>query len=551
MLNMMICSIMFFIMSFLMLFLGLSLILFNKIYVIEWLIFKFSSMKLNLILLLDDLSLIFIYLVLMISSVVMIYSISYMTLEEIMIKRFFYLLMLFVFSMCLMIISPNLLTIILGWDGLGLISYCLIIYYQNNKAYNSGMLTMILNRLGDCSLLMLIGLMGLLGSWNLFLYNNFISMSIILLIILMSFTKSAQMPFSSWLPAAMMAPTPISSLVHSSTLVTAGIYLLIRYNNFLNLYMIYILLISSFTMLLSGLFANYEIDFKKIIALSTLSQLGFMMSILSLGYIDLTFLHLIIHALFKSLMFLCVGSFIHYNNGSQDLRDYSGMFYIYPFKSMILLFTLMSLSGFPFLVGFYSKDLIMECFFFSKMNMLSFLNLFISTLMTISYSVRLILIIMLNNNLKFFLNYIKEDLLMNLCMLYMMINSIFFSQFYLMMKFSLLSFNLDYLYKVMMMKLYILGLILGYQFYYMMYWVNMIGFLMKNMFYLNNMYSSIYLYPMKLIYSYEFSLEKFYFQNLLSDFMVIILNIFNMKIYYVYLYMLLMMYLYLYLLMLL
>nr|YP_010415139.1 NADH dehydrogenase subunit 5 [Ceratina smaragdula]URX52623.1 NADH dehydrogenase subunit 5 [Ceratina smaragdula] len=545
MMNMLICSMIFFLLSMMFLIMSLNMMMLNKILIMEWLIFKINSMKFNFFIMLDDMSLIFMFLIMMISSMVMIYSINYMNLNEIMIKRFFYLLMLFVLSMCFMIMSPNMLTIILGWDGLGLISYCLIIYYQNNKSYNSGMLTMMLNRIGDMSLLMLISIMMMFNSWNFMIYNNN-NMMIMLLLIMMAFTKSAQLPFSSWLPAAMMAPTPISSLVHSSTLVTAGIYLLIRYENFIMNYKIYILLISSFTMLMSGLIANYEIDFKKIIALSTLSQLGFMMSILSLGFTELTFFHLIIHALFKSLMFLCVGSFIFYNNGSQDLRDYSGMFYIYPFKSLILMFTLMSLSGFPFLVGFYSKDLIMEQFFYSKMNMISLMNLFMSTLFTISYSMRLILIVLMNNNMKFFMNFIKEDLYMNMCMLFMMIISIFFSKIYLNLKFNMIILELHYIYKMMMLKLYILGIIMGYQFYYKFYMNNLIGMFMKNMMYLNNFYSIIYLKPIKFILIYEMMFEKFYLQNMLMDKMIIFMNIMKMKLFNIQLYLMMYMYMYMY-----
>nr|ALO64435.1 NADH dehydrogenase subunit 5 [Nomada flavoguttata] len=509
----------------------LNFILFNKIYIFEWTIYMLNSFKFNMFILIDDYSLIFMMMVSLISSMVILYSLEYMNLKKYLFKQFFYLVFLFIMSMFIMICSPSILSILLGWDGLGLISYCLIIYYQNFKAYNAGMLTVILNRIGDSSLLMLIILNFMMNlSFNLILYK--MNKLMLIMMMIMAMTKSAQLPFSSWLPAAMMAPTPVSSLVHSSTLVTAGVYLIIRYMNLieLNLYNNNLLMISSLTMMFSGLIANFECDFKKIIALSTLSQLGFMMSILSMNFYDLTFLHLLIHAMFKSLMFLCAGSFIHYLNSTQDLRNYSKMMYIFPMKSLIFLFSSLCLCGFPFMASFYSKDLIIENFFFFKTNLFSLLNLMLGTMFSVSYSMRLMLILFFNNYPNMYTFYIKENKFMNYYMMFLMILTLFFSKFYLNLKFLNYNYNLSIFYKLIVMKLCLLGLILGYQFFKIMInkKINIFGMFMKEMLFLNNFYKinyvKILLYMMNyenlfnkslyMIFNYKFYMFNFKLMNL-------------------------------------
>nr|ARX96660.1 NADH dehydrogenase subunit 5 [Eucera floralia] len=529
--NMLIYGILLIFLSILLLLINLYMIMIQKIIILEWMIYQFNSMKFNMFLLIDEFMLNFMMLILIITSMVVIYSLTYMNMELNLMKRFYLLLMLFVMSMCLMIISPNMLTILLGWDGLGLISYCLVIFYQNLNSYNAGMLTVILNRIGDASLLMLICLMMSFGSWNLLLYkmNNYM----LFLMIIMTFTKSAQLPFCSWLPAAMMAPTPISALVHSSTLVTAGVYMLIRYNNLLSLSLNkLILLISSLTMLMAGMIANFEMDFKKIIALSTLSQLGFMMSILSMKLIYMAYLHMIIHAMFKSLMFLCVGSYIFMMNGSQNLQNYGGMFKIYSFKNFIMMFSLLSLCGFPFLVGFYSKDLIMEEFFFLKLNMLSLFNLMLGTMFTVSYSFRLIIMVFTLNYLKFKLLNYNKDFKMNMCMFILMIISMIYSKMYFNMKFLDLNLMLDMLMKLMVLKLIILGMIFNkwimqyLKYFYMNYYMIMFN----SMMFLNNFYKYIYLNPLLMLSKYDLIIEKNLMENFMSM-LFILFKYFNFKYY--------------------
>lgn len=184
-------------------------------------------------------------------------------------------------------------------------------------------------------------------------------------------TKSAQMPFSSWLPAAIAAPTPVSALVHSSTLVTAGVFLLIRFYNFLTeikYFNFILIIISCSTILIAGLSALTECDLKKIIALSTLSQLGVIIASLGLGCVNLAFFHLITHALFKALLFICAGSIIHFHIHGQDLRTIGNLTRQLPFTISALLIANISLCGLPFISGFYSKDMILETAIFNPIN---------------------------------------------------------------------------------------------------------------------------------------------------------------------------------------
>lgn len=210
------------------------------------------------------------------------------------------------------------------------------------------------------------------------------------LVVLAAITKRAQIPFSSWLPAAMAAPTPVSSLVHSSTLVTAGVYLLIRFNFSLrDEVMIVLLFIGSITMFMAGLGANYEFDLKKIIALSTLSQLGLMMGILALGGYRLAFFHLLTHALFKALLFMCAGCIIHNLGNCQDIRYIGGLVSQIPLTCCFFNISNFSLCGLPFLSGFYSKDLILEVLSIDYLNLFIYFVFFFSTGLTVCYSVRL------------------------------------------------------------------------------------------------------------------------------------------------------------------
>lgn len=211
--------------------------------------------------------------------------------------------------------------------------------------------------------------------------------------VLAAFTKRAQIPFSAWLPAAIAAPTPVSALVHSSTLVTAGVFLLIRFSGLMLNYKLILdicFIVGVLTMFIAGLVANFEVDLKKVVALSTLSQLGLIFIILGVGSPVLAYFHLVIHALFKSRLFICAGFLIHNLQGSQDRRYGSVFNYSSPVLGVVFGCTNLALCGFPFMAGFYSKDRVLEGVFIGPFNSLIILIVVLSTGFTVSYSLRVV-----------------------------------------------------------------------------------------------------------------------------------------------------------------
>lgn len=360
---------------------------------VEWYIFTFNSANIRGIFLFDWISTLFVGVVLFISACIIYYSGGYIAGDR-NYERFFCLVLLFVGSIVLMILSPNCISILLGWDGLGLVSYCLVIYYQNNKSYNAGMITILSNRVGDIGLLIGIGWLIRLGDWNIYLLsfrNNFVGVWVSVCILFAGITKSAQVPFSAWLPAAMAAPTPVSALVHSSTLVTAGVYLFVRFYYSINCIdwliqvLFYLAVITSF---MAGVGAIFEYDLKKIIALSTLSQLGLIVGAVAIGATVFAFCHLLTHALFKALLFMCAGRIIHTIRGLQDIRAMGALVKQLPIRAVCFNISNLALCGVPFLAGFYSRDLILEWGIGENMNMLIIVVLFLATGLTCCYSFR-------------------------------------------------------------------------------------------------------------------------------------------------------------------
>lgn len=365
-------------------------ILSKNFFLIEYFVLRIANLDLKFYFLFDWIRNLFVSIVFLISGIVILYRSRYISIDKNK-TCFCIIVLIFVLSIIILILIPNIIIIILGWDGLGLVSYCLVIFYQRSNSYNSGIITIISNRIGDVMIIISVLFLLNFGSFD-FMSLSKTEMILGLFIILAGITKSAQIPFSAWLPAAIAAPTPVSSLVHSSTLVTAGVYLIIRFNYLFlnNLNIIFLLKISLITIIISGINAYLETDFKKIIAFSTLSQLSIIIIITSLNISELAFFHLVIHAIFKSMLFLCAGLIIHFINGNQDIRILGNFFKVSPVVRRCIFISILSLIGYPFIGGFYSKDLILE-FFFLKINNLILLIIFmVRIIFTFIYCIRLL-----------------------------------------------------------------------------------------------------------------------------------------------------------------
>ena len=369
-------------------------------HIIEWELISLGSTTINVIFIFDFISLYFISLVRLVAGRVILFRTSYIS-KEVYFRRFIGLVVSFVISIFLLILRPNIIRLLLGWDGLGVTSYLLVIFYQRSKSYNAGIITALTNRIGDVGLLVSLAMILSYGHWT-YIYDTSTSknMSYLLLIIIIrsACTKRAQIPFSAWLPAAIAAPTPVSALVHSSTLVTAGVYLLIRMNIFLintNRSNVLIIL-GTVTIMIAGLAAIFEIDMKKIIALSTLRQLGIMMIILGAGNPLLAYFHLISHAFFKAILFICAGIIIHNIKDYQDIRNMGSGLMSLPITISIMMVANLRLCGLPFLSGFYSKDIILEIIIIKGLRLLIMSIILLSTFLTVAYSCRIRFLVAVN-----------------------------------------------------------------------------------------------------------------------------------------------------------
>nr|AIG20056.1 NADH dehydrogenase subunit 5 [Bemisia tabaci complex sp. Asia I] len=361
---------------------------------VEWKMMSFKSSDMNMIFLMDEKSSVFTLMVFMVTTSILVYSKFYIEKKKMMFSK---VLIIFMASMVMLIMSPNMVSLVMGWEGLGMTSFVLIMYYQNKKSMMSSMYTIMMNRIGDITLLMSMMILMNSNSW-MFLSLEFVDSTIIWiwLIMVSMFSKSAQIPFSSWLTEAMAAPTPVSALVHSSTLVTAGVYLMIRFksamiNSQMNLI---ILTMSMMTLTMASVNSLMEMDMKKLVALSTLSQISIMFISISADLYSLAFFHMIMHATFKALIFLCTSTFISVN-ATQDLRKMS--------TSESLMMTNLSfnvasmiLCALPFVSSFYSKEIIMEMILVTPTNKIISLSFTALMMVTTSYSLKMMLIINLN-----------------------------------------------------------------------------------------------------------------------------------------------------------
>nr|NP_702977.1 NADH dehydrogenase subunit 5 [Tyrannodoris europaea]AAL91064.1 NADH dehydrogenase subunit 5 [Tyrannodoris europaea] len=369
-----------------------SLLNLSKTMIVEFSLLDLSGCSFPIVFIFDKISISFSMVVTLISGSVFMFSHKYME-EDPFSGRFIWILLSFVVSMNLLIFSGSIFFLLLGWDGLGITSFALIIYYESKESQFSGFQTLMINRLGDVIIVLSMYLFLSAGQFTFFSMSDdmFYFSGVVLMLCVAALTKSAQFPFSSWLPAAMAAPTPVSALVHSSTLVTAGIFLIIRLSqaaplgeNVCGL----LLLCGSVTCLLGGWAATYENDIKKVIALSTLSQLGVMIFSLGMNFPALGLFHLYTHALFKALLFLAAGHILMVTFGGQDVRMMGGLGLSMPFTALMFTVSSLCLIGAPFMSAFYSKHLILELMLSSPINVVSVFIMLIATMMTAKYVFR-------------------------------------------------------------------------------------------------------------------------------------------------------------------
>lgn len=339
-----------------------------NINVFDWI--QISNFKVDFGFLLDQLSVLWLLFVTGIGSLIHLYSISYMHDDENM-HKFFAYLNLFVFFMITLVVGSNLLVLFIGWEGVGLCSYLLIGFWYKNQDYNdAAKKAFIMNRIGDLGLLIGIFILGHLfstldyatlktaiaGATNLDLY--WLSAAALCLFIGAT-GKSAQIPLYTWLPDAMSGPTPVSALIHAATMVTAGIFMITRLNFVFDLtpdVQSIIAVIGAITALVAATIGLVQNDIKKVLAYSTVSQLGLMFLALGLGAYEVAVFHVITHAFFKACLFLGSGSVIHALHGEQDMRKMGGLKKAMPITFITMLVSSLAISGVPLFSGFFSKD---------------------------------------------------------------------------------------------------------------------------------------------------------------------------------------------------
>lgn len=391
----------------------------SNILTIDWL-FNFDTLTTSMLLI-----------VTLISSLVHMYSFDYMKADPHFI-RFISYLSLFTFFMLILISADNLVCMFVGWEGVGICSYLLInFWYTRIQANKAAIKAMLMNRIGDCGVLF-----GMLILANTFETTDITILSTLIpffatlkieicgtifsIIDVVAFSffigtvgKSAQLGLHTWLPSAMEGPTPVSALIHAATMVTAGIFLLIRnsyileYSSILNIIVVW----GALTAIFSALLALVQHDLKKIIAYSTCSQLGYMTMACGVSNYIGSLYHLINHAFFKALLFLSAGVIIHFLNNEQDLRKMGNLKTFLPFTYSVMLIATLAITGFPFLSGFYSKDIIIENLFIGQgfASNFAFWLASVTALLTAYYSWRLVYYVFFSTTNGLRINYVFSN----------------------------------------------------------------------------------------------------------------------------------------------